>query len=93
MPDPVPAEEKSRWFQELCAAQEEIAAARCQAAVGTVQRVLVEEEGKREGMLAGRTRRECHRGFSRPGVVDWKLCARENHAGTQLDFDRRMAFR
>ena len=26
MPDPVPAEEKSRWFQELCAAQEEIAA-------------------------------------------------------------------
>lgn len=55
MPDPVPAEEKSRWFQELCAAQEEIAAARCQAAVGTVQRVLVEEEGKREGMLAGRT--------------------------------------
>ena len=55
MPDPVPAEEKSRWFQELCAAQEEIAAARCQAAVGTVRRVLVEEEGKREGMLAGRT--------------------------------------
>lgn len=55
MPDPVPAEEKSRWFQELCAVQEEIAAARCQAAVGTVQRVLVEEEGKREGMLAGRT--------------------------------------
>ena len=55
MPDPVPAEEKSRWFQELCAAQEEIAAARCQAAVGTVQRVLVEEEGKYKGMLAGRT--------------------------------------
>ena len=55
MPDPVPAEEKSHWFQELCAVQEEIAAARCQAAVGTVQRVLVEEEGKREGMLAGRT--------------------------------------
>ena len=55
MPDHVPAEEKSRWFQELCAVQEEIAAARCQAAVGTVQRVLVEEEGKREGMLAGRT--------------------------------------
>ena len=55
MPDPVPAEEKSRWFQELCAVQEEIAAARCQAAVGTVQRVLVEEEGKHEGMLAGRT--------------------------------------
>ncbi len=55
MDDPVPAQEKSRWFQELCAAQEEIAAKRCQAAVGTVQRVLVEEEGKQEGMLFGRT--------------------------------------
>ena len=55
MDDPVPAQEKSRWFQELCAAQEEIAAKRCQAAVGTVQRVLVEEEGKQEGMLSGRT--------------------------------------
>ena len=55
MDDPVSAEEKTRWFQELCAVQEEIAAKRCQSAVGTVQRVLVEEEGKREGMLSGRT--------------------------------------
>ncbi|MCH4239951.1 MAG: tRNA (N6-isopentenyl adenosine(37)-C2)-methylthiotransferase MiaB [Oscillospiraceae bacterium] len=55
MPDPVPAEEKSRWFQELCAAQEKIAAQRCASAVGTVQRVLVEEQNPKTGLLTGRT--------------------------------------
>ncbi|NLJ31265.1 MAG: tRNA (N6-isopentenyl adenosine(37)-C2)-methylthiotransferase MiaB [Clostridiales bacterium] len=55
MPDPVPAEEKSKWFRELCAAQEEIAARRCAAMVGTVQRVLVEECREKTGLLTGRT--------------------------------------
>jgi len=55
MPDPIPAEEKSRWFQELCAAQEQIAAKRCASAVGTVQRVLVEEKNPKTGLLTGRT--------------------------------------
>ena len=55
MPDPVPAKEKSRWFQELCKAQEAVAARRCAAAVGTVQRVLVEEEIPKKGLLTGRT--------------------------------------
>ncbi len=55
LPDPVPAEEKSRWFQELCTTQEQIAAKRCASAVGTVQRVLVEEQNPKTGLLTGRT--------------------------------------
>lgn len=55
LPDPVPAEEKSKWLQELCSEQEQIAAARCAASVGTVQRVLVEEKNKKTGLLTGRT--------------------------------------
>lgn len=55
MEDPVPAEEKSRWFQELCAEQETIAARRCASMIGTVQRVLVEEQDAKTGLLAGRT--------------------------------------
>lgn len=55
MPDPVPAEEKSKWFRELCNAQEQIAAQRCAAMVGTVQRVLVEEYHEKTGLLTGRT--------------------------------------
>ena len=55
MPDPVPHSEKSRWFRELCDAQEEIAAQRCGAMVGSVQRVLVEEKNEKTGLLSGRT--------------------------------------
>ncbi len=55
MEDPVPAEEKSKWFQELCAEQEKIAARRCASMIGTVQRVLVEEQNAKTGLLAGRT--------------------------------------
>lgn len=55
MEDPVPAEEKSKWFQELCAEQEKIAARRCASMIGTVQRVLVEEQNTKTGLLAGRT--------------------------------------
>lgn len=55
MEDPVPAEEKSKWFQELCAEQEKIAACRCASMIGTVQRVLVEEQNAKTELLAGRT--------------------------------------
>ena len=54
MDDPFSAEEKSRWFSELLKAQEEISARRCAAMVGSVCRVLVEEESK-PGILSGRT--------------------------------------
>jgi tRNA-2-methylthio-N6-dimethylallyladenosine synthase len=55
MPDPIPAHDKSRWFTELCNVQEQIAAERCADMVGTVQRVLVEEQSKKTGFLTGRT--------------------------------------
>ena len=55
MPDPVSHTEKTRWFRELCDAQEEIAARRTQAMCKNTYRVLVEEAGKTEGTLAGRT--------------------------------------
>ena len=55
MDDPVPYEEKNRWFSELLKAQEEIAARRCAAMVGSEERVLVEERNEKNGMLCGRT--------------------------------------
>lgn len=55
MPDPIPADEKNKWFKELLDVQEEIAAARCADMVGTEQRVLVEEINEKSGLLAGRT--------------------------------------
>lgn len=55
LPDPVPEKEKSAWLQELCARQEEIAAVHSAAAVGTVERVLVEEKNPKSGLLCGRT--------------------------------------
>jgi tRNA-2-methylthio-N6-dimethylallyladenosine synthase len=54
MPDPVPHEEKVRWFQELTALQEGIAAKRCAGMVGQVERVLCESKGKRLALM-GRT--------------------------------------
>ncbi len=54
MPDDVSYSEKSKWFKELCAAQEEIAAKRTAAMVGKTYRVLV-EPGESDGMLTGRT--------------------------------------
>lgn len=54
MDDPVPYSEKSKWFQELLAVQEEIAAKRCASMVGNVEKVLVEDEGK-NSILNGRT--------------------------------------
>lgn len=54
MPDPISYAEKSKWFRELCAAQEEIAAKRTASMVGKTYRVLVEPNDK-EGWLTGRT--------------------------------------
>ena len=42
LPDPVPAEEKSCWFQELTALQEELSAARLSGLVGSVHTALLE---------------------------------------------------
>ena len=55
MDNPVSDEEKGRWFRELLDTQEEIAAARCAAMVGSVEKVLVEETAKTDGVLCGRT--------------------------------------
>ncbi len=55
MPDPIPAKEKSKWFTELCGAQELIAAERCADMTGTVQRVLIEQQSEKTGLLTGRT--------------------------------------
>lgn len=56
MPDVVTDDEKSRWFQELLKAQEEIAAKRCAQMVGSVQKVLVEEKSSnKDSVLCGRT--------------------------------------
>jgi tRNA-2-methylthio-N6-dimethylallyladenosine synthase len=55
MDNPVSDEEKGRWFRELLAVQEEIAASRCAETVGTVEKVLVEEKAKTDGRLVGRT--------------------------------------
>lgn len=55
MPDPVPAAEKTKWLQMLCAEQEKIASSRCALSVGTVQRVLTEGRNSKSGLLSGRT--------------------------------------
>ena len=55
MDDPIPAEEKSKWFRELLDIQEEIAAARCSARVGTTERVLIEGEKEKTDELNART--------------------------------------
>ena len=55
MDDPVSDEEKGLWFRELLAMQEEIATERCSSMVGRIEKVLVEEKSKTEGILCGRT--------------------------------------
>lgn len=55
MDDPVPYEEKSKWFKELLAVQEEIAAKRCASMVGTTQKVLIEGKKEKSNELNGRT--------------------------------------
>lgn len=55
MDDPVHYEEKSKWFRELLAVQEEIAAKRCASMVGTTQKVLIESKKEKTNELNGRT--------------------------------------
>ncbi len=55
MDDPISAEEKSKWFRELLAVQEEIAAKRCASMVGTVEKVLIEGKKEKTNELTGRT--------------------------------------
>ena len=53
--DPVSAEEKSKWFRELLDVQEEIAAKRCSAMVGSRERVLIESVKEKTNELNSRT--------------------------------------
>lgn len=55
MPDPVPQEEKSRWFRELWQKQEEVVAKTAPAIIGTTQRVLVQGYNEKQTMLWGKT--------------------------------------
>ena len=55
MDDPIPAEEKSKWFRELLDVQEEIAAKRCSSMVGKIEKVLIESETGKNDELNGRT--------------------------------------
>ncbi|MDD5795799.1 MAG: tRNA (N6-isopentenyl adenosine(37)-C2)-methylthiotransferase MiaB [Oscillospiraceae bacterium] len=55
MEDPIPAEEKSKWFRELLDVQAEIAAKRCSSMVGTTQKVLIEGKKEKSNELTGRT--------------------------------------
>ena len=55
MDDPVSREEKGKWFNELTALQEKIAGERTASMNGKTYRVLVEEKGRKDGYLSGRT--------------------------------------
>lgn len=56
MPDPIPAAEKSKWFQQLLAVQETIGQEIYDALVGRTCTVLAEGKGRSgEGYLTGRT--------------------------------------
>ena len=52
MPDPIPAEEKTAWFQEMTALQERMSAARMQTMVGRTCRALLEKQ--ENGVLEAR---------------------------------------
>ncbi len=55
MADPIPPEEKSKWFRELLDTQEEIAAKRCSSMVGKTEKVLIESVKEKTGELNART--------------------------------------
>ena len=55
MDNPISAEEKSKWFQELLDVQEEIAAKRCSLMVGKTEKVLIESVKEKTGELNART--------------------------------------
>ena len=54
LPDPIPAEEKSRWFRELLDTQGAIGSELLKNYVGKTLRVLAEDEGKTAGTLSCR---------------------------------------
>ncbi len=55
MDDPVPYEEKSKWFQELLQVQNEISEKQCQKYLGQIVRVLIEGQAAKSGFLTART--------------------------------------
>lgn len=55
MDDPITREEKGKWFSELTSTQEKIAGERTALMKGKTYRVLVEEKGRKDGFLSGRT--------------------------------------
>ncbi len=55
MEDPVPREEKQKWFDELLQVQEEISAEICKSKLGKTMRVLVEGKSKNSDCLYSRT--------------------------------------
>lgn len=55
MEDPVPREEKSRWFRELLAAEEEISEGQNEMFAGRVEKVLCEEYDPVSGRVSGHT--------------------------------------
>jgi len=55
MEDPISEKEKGLWLRELLDIQSKITEERFSQLVGTVQRILVEGEGKNNGTLVGRT--------------------------------------
>ena len=56
MPDPVPAEEKGRWFRQLLDVQQEVGCDAYRGYVGRTMRVLCEGRGRtRDGGLTGKT--------------------------------------
>ena len=79
MEDPVPAAEKSRWFQQLLEAQKSCGMRFYEEEVGSVRRVLCEGKGKLKTWDSGRT--PC---FGRPGGADGT-----NGAGNGCRFYRR----
>jgi tRNA-2-methylthio-N6-dimethylallyladenosine synthase len=55
LPDPATAEEKGAWFRELLELQNAISAEQYAALVGKTLEVLVDDTGREEGELSGRT--------------------------------------
>lgn len=53
--DPIPKEEKSKWFRELLAVQDEMGSDYLKQFAGKELRVLATGKGKNEGMLTGRS--------------------------------------
>ena len=89
MDDPVSREEKGKWFSELCAAQEKIAAARTSAMVGREYRVLCESKAKKDGYISGRTQGQYNNRVS-GGRVGYRLVQnRQSDRSSDMDAQRR----